>query len=416
MTSRRGQSEGSVYLRTEVGPDGKERVRWCASVTIGYDDKGKRKRRTYYGSTKKEVLAKLGEAQSAAAKGGLAEANRETLAVHIRRWLKVVAKPRLKDSSLYRYERLTELHTIPAIGGVRLTALRRHHIQAFHAQMAEKGLSKRTQEFAHAVLRSALQDALESGHIATNVCDLVARPKPARHEMQTFNEEQARAFLKATAGDRFEPAYLLALSCDMREGEILGLQWQDVSFDDAALSIRRTVGMVRGKTAVGEPKTAQARRRIDMPESVITSLKEHRKRMVAFGYPATLWVFPNTHDGGPTRPDVLVGHYKEIRDAAKMPDGSGLPRIRFHDLRHTAATLQLLKGTHPKVVQERLGHSKIGITLDTYSHVLPSMQKDASKAMDELFGDVISKTWLHGGYIQAKKGVRKGHQKVTKIK
>jgi integrase len=216
------------------------------------------------------------------------------------------------------------------------------------------------------------------------VCDLVDPPRRNKPEIQTWDAAQAARAL--ATGDRSDLAALwrLALLCGLRRGELLGLKWENVDLERGALAVRRTLTRGPGGAwELGQPKTASGRRAVALPESCVTALRKHRAAQhthrLAIG-PA--WedhgfVFTNA-TGAPLHTNALIGRFERlIRD-------TDLPRIRFHDLRHTCATLHLARKTQPKVVQELLGHSNISMTLDRYSHVTETMQRDAAAAIDEL--------------------------------
>jgi integrase len=197
--------------------------------------------------------------------------------------------------------------------------------------------------------------------------------------MRTFGAAQVRQLLDAARGDRLEALFVLAVSTGMRQGELLGLQWEDLDFDHGTVQIRHQLQEVAGRLALVEPKTARSRRRVDLPAVAVLTLLEHRERMRVAGRSiGEGYVFIDT-EGGPIRKSNL-----RRRSFRLLLDRAKLPLLRFHDLRHTAATLHLAGGTHPKVVQEMLGHSTISMTLDTYSHVVPSMQKEAAATMNRL--------------------------------
>lgn len=401
--SRRGRGEGSVYRRK----DGL----WCATATIGYDELGRRRRRTYYAETKNEVLKKLARAQQSMVAGASIEPQRETVASYMNRWLKDVAKPSVRDSSFVRYEKLVKLHLLPAVGGIPLAKFQPSQLQAVYSKMEARGLSGRTRQFLHAVGRRAFQQAMRWDLIARNVFDLVDRPRVEKKAMQVWTDEQARRFLDAATGDRFQAAYVLALTTGMREGEILGLQWGDVDLAAGTLSVQRAVQEVRSRVVVGEPKSKKSRRLIALPELATAALKDQRERLLALGQTASAWVFPNA-DGKASRPSVLAQ-----RSFKRITKNAELPAIRFHDLRHTAATLLFAQGVHPKIVQERLGHSSISLTLDTYSHVLPSMQLEAAAKMDAVFADVKRPDWMRDGLERARRErARKKKAKVSKLR
>jgi integrase len=215
--------------------------------------------------------------------------------------------------------------------------------------------------------------------VPRNVCDAVTRPRVPRAAVAALTPPQVAALLEAARGDRLEALYVLAIATGARQGELLGLHWQDVDLDGAALYVRHQLCEVRGRLWLAEPKTAKARRRIDLPAMAVLALLDHRARMQAEGhYRADGLVFVDTA-GKPIRKSNL-----RRRSFEPLLQRAGLPRIRFHDLRHTAATLLLAEGVHPKIVQERLGHAQISMTLDTYSHVLPSMGKEAAARLQAL--------------------------------
>lgn len=207
------------------------------------------------------------------------------------------------------------------------------------------------------------------------------------HEVLPLSPEQAQHLLHEVRGQRLDTLLALALTTGMRKGEILALRWHDIDLQKGSLQIRRTVKYLAGHGYIeGEPKTAKSRRKITLPDFVVEKLKQHRAMQLETRLQAgAKWVdrnivFCNTH-GGFLAPMILYRLFaKALRDA-------GLPHIRFHDLRHSAATLLLSMGVHPKVVQKLLGHSSISMTMNTYSHILPSMQKDAMNKMDDLFLD-----------------------------
>jgi integrase len=222
------------------------------------------------------------------------------------------------------------------------------------------------------MLHKALDHAVRWGLVPRNVCDAVSLPKQKRHEIQPLTEKQARQLLVAARGHSLEGLLTLAVTTGMRSGELLALRWQDINFDTASLHIRRSMGYISGKGYLEfEPKTAKGRRKIVLPGFVCEVLKQHHTRQVEERLKAgARW---QDHDL------VFCNIYGGYLDPAHLPD------VRFHDLRHSAATILLSMGVHPKVVQEILGHSQISITMDTYSHVLPSMQQEAMRKLDDVF-------------------------------
>ncbi|MBC5823364.1 MAG: site-specific integrase [Candidatus Eremiobacteraeota bacterium] len=234
-------------------------------------------------------------------------------------------------------------------------------------------------------LHKALKQALRWRLVATNACEAVDKPRTSHKPMKVLDAEQTRQFLEAAKFDRLRALYVLALATGMRQGELLGLQWEDVHLDERSLSVRhtltRTYGKAReeGKTfELTEPKTDAGRRRIDLPNVAVRALKEHRARMLAEGLRASPFVFCSI-DGNPlVKGNVVNRSFRPILKRANLPD------IRFHDLRHTAATLMLKCNVHPKIVQSTLGHANVAITLNVYSHVLPTMQREAADKLDAI--------------------------------
>ncbi|HVB60105.1 MAG TPA: tyrosine-type recombinase/integrase [Ktedonobacteraceae bacterium] len=372
-SKRRGHGEGSIYQRK----DG----RWVAGITLEYG-----KRKYFYGDTRREVQEKLKVALREQQQGTLATGPQQTLKAYLEQWIEQVHKPPIIRVSTYgKYRVVVYQHLIPGLGHIQLQKLTPQHLQSFYTKELDGGLSAGSVRMFHTVLHEALENAMKWNLVARNVCDLVDAPVPARHEMQPLTQEQAKLLLQAVREHRLETLFVVAVVTGMREGELLALRWQDVDFEVSCLYVRHTVGRV-GKLGmiVSEPKTKKGRRKIVLPEFVIEVLKQHRERQQAVHERAgSRWrnmdvVFCNRY-GGYIESATLRRVFKRILE------GAGLPDIRFHDLRHSAATILLGMGVHPKVVQELLGHSSISITLDVYSHVMPSMQQEAMDKLGDLF-------------------------------
>jgi integrase len=231
-------------------------------------------------------------------------------------------------------------------------------------------------------LHRALDQAVRWGLLMRNVTDAVDPPRRSSPEMRAWDARQVAAVMAAAASDELEALWRVAVFTGMRRGEILGLRWADVDLDAGELSVRRTLS--RGATSrleAGEPKTAAGRRRVSLPPSVVDSLRRHRVRQLeqrlaagpAYGDQNLVFA---TDSGGVILPNALSLRFRRLIERA------GVPVIRFHDLRHTNATIDLASGTHPKVVQERLGHASISETLDRYSHVTKNMQREAANRLD----------------------------------
>jgi integrase len=367
---RRGRGEGSIYQRA----DGT----WCATFASGYDDQGRRKRRTIFAPTKEEVHKKLREALNKAATFSSAAPTTLKLGAFLDRWLEDTAKAVVRRTTFANYSRVVKNHIKPQLGGVSLGNLSPVHVQGLIAALQAKDKSAETIRLTYAVLRRALRQAVTWRLVPYNACYGVEAPRADKIEITVLDAAQASELLRAAKDDRLEALFVLAVTAGMRLGELFGLQWPDMDLAKATIMVRRTLSELDGELFTSEPKTAKGRRRIDLPKVAVDALWRHKRRMLAEGFAAVEWVFCNSQGGPLRRSHFHANHFKPLLKKAK------LPTIRFHDLRHTSATLLLSAGVHPKVVQERLGHSQISVTLDTYSHVLPTMQVEAASRLDEI--------------------------------
>lgn len=290
----------------------------------------------------------------------------------------------VRPKTAQQYEQIANQYIAPVIGRIKLRELRPDHIQALYNANLGEGKSTRTILLIHAVLHRSLNQALSWGLIARNPVDGTTHPKIRRKEMKTLTDSQVRDLIRAVKGSRFEALYLLAVSTGLREGELLGLKWSDLDWTTRRLQVQRQLQRLRGSGLVfSEPKSQAGKRAVFLSTTVISRLKSHRVIQAYLRlFAGEHWqekdlVFPSTI-GTPWDPRNLYKHFKILLKEAKLPD------IRFHDLRHTAATLMLQQGIHPKVVQERLGHADISLTLNTYSHVLLDIQEEAAEKFDLL--------------------------------
>ena len=367
---RRGRSEGSIFQRG----DGL----WTASISLGYGDTGKRRRRHVYGRSKGEVQEKLRRLHDDAVTGRLTDAPALAVKEWLTRWLET-CKTRIAPKTHLRYEQLVRLRINPHLGGAKLAKLLPMHVQQFYTALERDGVTPRGVQMAGIVLGKALRDAVRLRLIVSNPAADVAKPRPRKREMRVYDQQQARALLTAASGDRWHTLFVLALDTGMRQGELFGLLWQDVDFGAGCLTVQRSLEEINGKHRLKEPKSGKGRR-IELSGFALEALQEHRKSMLADGhYKSDGPVFCAPEGGFIVKGNFTQRVYWPLQVKAK------LPRIRFHDLRHTAATLMLSADVNVKVVSERLGHASVQITLDTYSHVLPSMQAVAAQRMDEFF-------------------------------
>jgi len=341
------------------------------------------KRKTLYRKSYEECRIALTKAMADADRGLVYDDEGLTLSMYMTRWLEDSVKDSVKTHTYNSYEQITRIHIIPAIGGVKLKNLKPAHLQGLYRAKLDGGLSPRTVQYIHTTVHRALKIAVRWELIPRNVADAVQPPRIQRKEMRCFNKDEAKKLLETAKGERYEAVYVLAVHSGLRKGEILGLSWDAVNFDKGTLQVRRTLAHdSNGNPVFSTPKTSKSRRTIHLSRTVLSALSRHRKRQNQERLRAgTDW-----HDYGivfATEMGTPV-HASHLHDRSWKPllRHGGLPDIRFHDLRHTCATLLLGAGVHVKIVSELLGHASIAITLDTYSHVLPSMGDTASVAME----------------------------------
>jgi integrase len=325
-------------------------------------------------------MDKLGELQNKAGRGIDADAGSLTLAAWLTRWLEMV-RPTVEPNTYNPYERHVRLHITPILGGIRLAKLRRGDVVNFYPALGRNGVSPALQRKVGTTLTIALNKAVDLELIPSNPATKVKKPKVDKPEMQVLDPEQVARFRAAAASDRLEALFVSALDSGARPGELFALLWSDVDFERGFISITRSLEDIEGILRVKDVKTGKGRRRIDLSQTTLAVLAEHRKSMLADGhYAPDRPVFCDTAGGYLRISNLRKNSFKPILARA------GLPDIRLYDLRHTCATLLLLADTPAKVVSERLGHSSVTLTLDTYSHVLPTMQRRAADIMGRILG------------------------------
>ncbi len=372
---KRGQHEGNIYHRA----DG----RWEARLRVGYRN-GKRARRSVFGKTRAEVVGKLRAIILAHEQGTLEAPARFTVGQFLAQWLEDSARPKLRPRTFATYAQVIRSHVDPGLGRVPLRRLSPQHVQSWLNERAKSGLSPRTCQHARAILRAALGRALKWGYVSRNVAALVDSPRVVKHEIKPLSPDQARTLLATAREHRYGALITVAVALGLRQGEALGLRWQDVNLDDGVLQVRNALQWVTGGGwSLVEPKSERSRRAITMPEILVSSLRAHRMRqredrlLAGSQWHENGFVF-TSRAGAPLDPWAVNKAFKRLLAAASLPD------IRFHDLRHTAATFLLAQGVDPRTIMETLGHSQISLTLNTYSHVLPSLQRDAAEKMNRL--------------------------------
>ena len=369
---QRGKGTWSIVLEMPRGPDGRRRQKW----------------HTVHG-TKKNAERELARLVHEMETGYYVEPTKMTVADLLERWLRDYAKPNVAGKTYERYQEIVRKNLIPALGHHQLTKLQPLHIQAFYADMLDHGrknsdgggLSSLTVRHYHRVLRKALHDAVRWRLLARNPAEAADPPKVVRKEMKVLTPEEVTLLFKSARDSRFFVPILLAVTTGLRRGEILALRWEDIDLDVGTLSVRRSLEQTRSGITFKEPKTPKSRRMLVLPEIAVATLQAHKgeqalqKLMLDSAYQDTGLVCTEA-DGSLIDPERLSRGFRVLLEQA------GLPRIRFHDLRHTHATILLREGVHPKIVSERLGHSTITLTMDTYSHVSLPMQEEAARKLD----------------------------------
>lgn len=403
-TKRRKPGEGGVSRY-----DTAQGERWLITYRITDPATGRRRQKLERGfATEAKAVKALRQRVTKVEEGSYVEPSKQTLREYLETW---VAGVRVTDATRASYAKNIRLHVVPTLGGTRLDQLTGPQITVLYRQLETSGrvdgaggLSARTVRYVHTILRRALADAVRAGQLLANPADRATPPtakEAAAPEMRTWTREQLSAFLRwcrATSSDgrhrgRGELAIawqLLAMS-GMRRGEALALRWSDVDFDGGYVAVRRSVGVVHVKGAPerlveGTTKTGKARV-IDLDPVTLAALRAHRAQLasIALGLARDDALVLGTVGGEHRHPERFSRRFLETVAAARRELGEdALPQIRLHDLRHTHATLLLQAGVHPKIVSERLGHAKISITLDVYSHAMPTMQRDAADKLGAL--------------------------------
>ncbi len=373
MAKKRGNGEGSIYQRK----DG----RWVGQYLV-YTAKGP-KYRYIYGKTRQAVAEKLTKAMADRDGGLVYEAGNLTIGAYLDQWLNNSVRDSVRQRTWERYEQIVRVHLKPTLGRIKLKGLTPTQIRSLYREKLDSSLAPRTVQYIHTTLHKALKDAVTDGLIPRNSASVVKAPRPQKKEIRPLSLDQVRAFLEAMRGDRFEALYVLAVTTGLREGELLGLKWDDLDLEAGTMQVRRTLSETKSGRIFEAPKNGKGRS-VNLTVQAVEALKRHRKtQLEEWMRLAGLWedhglVFPN-RVGKPMNAKNLTA-----RSFKPLLKRTGLPKdVTFHGLRHTCATVLFGKRVHPKLVQELLGHATISITLDTYSHVLPNMQGEAVAAMQK---------------------------------
>lgn len=310
-----------------------------------------------------------------------------TVGTFLEGWLTDVARVTVRPRTYVSYRYIVGLHLAPSLGHLALATLSPADVQAFLNAKAASGLSPRTVGYLRSVLRGALGHAERTDLVIRNVARLARPPRIPRGRVSPLTVEEVRTFLSAIAGDRLEALYAVAVGVGLRQGEILGLRWSDLDLERGTLTVRHALARIDSRLELVEPKSVTSQRVVPLPGFVRDALVAHRDRQAVEALPlrpappdafADL-VFVTTL-GTPLDGITITRRFQRLLATA------GLPRQRFHDLRHACASLLLAQGVPARVVMEILGHSEISLTLNTYSHVMPSVGREAADRMDQLLG------------------------------
>ena len=340
--------------------------------------------------TKKEAEKRLSDVLHQLDTGTFMKPGKTTLGEFLERWLKDYAWTNLAPRTAEGYEHIIRRHLLPSLGNITLTQLKPEHLQRYYSEKLSEGrcdrkgaLSSTTVRHHHMALHTAMYSAVKWGLLPKNPADAVSPPPTRQIEIHTMDEDDMHTFLEAAKKTPYHVLFYLALFTGMRRSEILALRWCDVDLLLCQVHITRTLHQLRnGEIVFRAPKTAKGRRMIALTPSTTLVFREHKERQeamrVLLGKPLTDddLIFSQV-DGKPLLPNTVTHAW------IRLVRRTGLRGIRFHDARHSHASLMFKQGTHPKIVQERLGHSSIQITLDTYSHVAPGLQEKAAARFDE---------------------------------
>jgi integrase len=357
---------------------------------------GKRRRKWHsFSGTKREARIECARLVTEMKSGAYIDATRETIAAFLDRWIEHM-QGQVSPRSLERYAELCRNNIVPSLGAIPLTKLQPAQISQAYAKALTSGrrddtggLSPRTVHHMHRVLREALQQAVRWQLLARNSADAVRPPKVERKQMQTLDAEATVALIEAARGTNLFMPILLGVLCGLRRGEITALRWRSIDLDRGQLSVIASTEQTNRGIREKETKSGKART-VALAALIIDELRRHRVTQAEGLLQAGVRLTDDHYvvareDAQPLQPRSLTHAFvKFIRQR-------GLAPIRLHDLRHSHATHMLAAGVHPKVAQERLGHSSVSVTIDLYSHVLPGMQVEAVSKVDAVLRDALNR-------------------------
>lgn len=379
--ARRSKGEGSICRRK----DGL----WMAQATVGINPQtGKPRRKTFYGKTRREVAEKLNAVLHEIQQGSYIEPSQVTVEQWLTDWLEG-RKPHIEESTWSSYEVMTRCHITPTLGKVKLKDLRTRDIQALLNDKLTEDLSPRTVKYIYTTLNMALKQAAKERLIAYNPAEGTELPKQTKKEMKTLTRQEVAQFLQVAKESRHYPAFLLELAAGLRRGELLAVKWETIDFSKRTLSIKEQLVRAKEGLKFKGLKTVKSRRTLTLPSDIIEMLRIHKKRqaelklMLGPAYEDNDLLFC-TEDGKPLDPKNFVRHFKGLLKKAGLD-------VRFHDLRHTFATLSLEAGIPVKTVQDMLGHTTSAMVMDVYGHVTQDMHEAAAATIGEVLAECIKK-------------------------
>ncbi|MEX2275249.1 MAG: site-specific integrase [Actinomycetota bacterium] len=351
--------------------------KYIVILEVGRDENGCRKKYWSKGfDLRRDAIAHRKQIEGDIARGTFVDVSRMTVGEYLDEWIEG-ARSTIRPSTWQSYATHVRAHLKPMLGGRRLQQLRSAQISAGYATLLE-GRSPATVRRIHATLHRALGDAVKSGLLTLNPASTAQLPKAERPEMKTWTLQELRTFLDATDDSADSMLWTLLATTGLRRGEALGLRWRDLDLQSEVAEIQQTIVTVNHRVEFGRPKTTRGRRRIDLDPETVRRLRRHKARQteqrlkIGEAWVDNDLVFTDAL-GAPQHPGNASHRFV---NAAKS---AGVPRIRLHDLRHTHATLALGLGVHPKVVSDRLGHSTVSLTLDSYSHKIPGLQREKAR-------------------------------------
>ncbi len=369
----------------------KSKGSWQIQIYTGTDLDGKPRRHFETVRGKKgDAQRRLTELLSSLDKGVYTPPGRLTVAEHLRNWLEGYVKTNCSQRTLDGYQSIIETHLIPALGHVQLKHLHPQAIQSYYGKACES-LSARTVHHQHRVLSQSLKFAVRQGYLGRNPAEMVDPPSPSKKAMRTLTPGEVEVLFDSAQDNYYYPVIYTAVSTGLRQAELLGLRWRDIDLDMLSISVSQVLYKRRGVCQFKEPKTSHSRRRVAMTPKLALYLREYKVEREwlyrELGRQLTLddLVFTSI-DNEPLNPSVVTHNFHKIAIRA------GLTGVRFHDLRHTFASLMLLRGAKPKVISEALGHASVAFTMDTYSHIIEGMQEDAMALLDELLPTGVNGT------------------------